>query len=102
MEDIHAERYVKSLFDEMSKTYGAVNLLSSLGFAYLWRRLAVHSLSKDCEVVADLMTGGAECLSHIRGRFGHAAKVDLVDWCGNMCNRARELSYLIREFHSRR
>lgn len=32
MEDIHSESYVKGLFNEMSQTYGIVNILSSLGF----------------------------------------------------------------------
>ena len=38
MDDIHSESYVKRLFAEMAGTYGLVNLLSSLGFAWWWRR----------------------------------------------------------------
>ena len=89
-EDIHSENFVKELFDEMSKTYGVVNLLSSLGFAYLWRRQAVFSISTSNEGprICDLMTGGAECLSHIKKNFGSECEVDLVDWCENMCERA--------------
>lgn len=88
MQNIHSERFVKGLFDEMAKTYGAVNLLSSLGFAYAWRKRAVYSISGDRRRICDLMTGGAECLSHIKGRFGAKSHVDLVDWCERMCDRA--------------
>jgi demethylmenaquinone methyltransferase / 2-methoxy-6-polyprenyl-1,4-benzoquinol methylase len=88
MEDIHSERYVKGLFNEMSQTYGIVNILSSLGFAYLWRKQAVQSIPSQCSRICDLMTGGAECLSHIKNRFGSKCEVHLVDWCENMCKRA--------------
>jgi len=88
MEDIHSERFIKGLFDEMSKTYGVVNILSSLGFAYLWRRQTVSSISSDATRICDLMAGGAECLSHIKRRFGTGSEVFLVDWSESMCNRA--------------
>lgn len=88
MQDIHSESYVKGLFNEMSQTYGLVNILSSLGFAYLWRKLAVHSIPRKSTHICDLMTGGAECLPHIKNRFGAGAEVHLVDWCANMCERA--------------
>ena len=90
MEDIYSEKFVKKLFDEMSKTYGIVNLFSSLGFAYFWRRITVHSLPNDATAVADLMTGGAECLSHIQKRFKNAEKIHLIDWCEKMCERAQQ------------
>jgi len=89
MDDIHSERYVKGLFAEMARTYGVVNLVSSLGFAWWWRRQAVHGLPRDATAVADLMTGGAECLRHLRSHLGPAVRVDLVDWCDAMCERAR-------------
>lgn len=87
--DIHAESHVKRLFAEMAGTYGIVNLLSSLGFAWWWRRQAVHSLVGEARVAGDLMTGGAECLGHLKRRFGSEIAVDLVDWCPVMCQRAR-------------
>lgn len=89
MVDIYSEGYVKGLFNEMSKTYGVVNILSSLGFAYLWRKQAVNSIFDGKHSVCDLMTGGAECLSHIKKRFGSETEVHLVDWCENMCQRAQ-------------
>ncbi len=89
MEDIHSENYVKGLFNEMSQTYGIVNILSSLGFAYFWRKQAVSSIPAQGTRICDLMTGGAECLSHIKNRFGPECEVHLVDWCENMCSRAK-------------
>ena len=90
MKDIHSERFVKSLFDEMAKTYGLVNLLSSLGFAYFWRRRAVYDLGDEGAAICDLMTGGAECLTHIKKRFGNDSNVHLVDWSDGMCRRAQK------------
>ncbi|SHI64210.1 demethylmenaquinone methyltransferase / 2-methoxy-6-polyprenyl-1,4-benzoquinol methylase [Rubritalea squalenifaciens DSM 18772] len=96
--DIHSERFVKSLFSEMSRTYGVVNLLSSLGFAYFWRKLAVRALPKDSLQVCDLMTGGAECLTHMRTHFGKETRMELVDWCEDMCARARQT---VRRYHGK-
>ncbi len=64
--NIHSEPYVKALFNEMSQTYGVVNILSSLGFAYIWRKQAIDSIPRDCRKIADLMCGGGESLSHVR------------------------------------
>lgn len=89
MDDIHFEPYVKHLFAEMAGTYGLVNLLSSLGFAWWWRRRAVHSLDGRAAAAGDLMAGGAECLTHLKRHFGPSTRVDLIDWCPVMCERAR-------------
>lgn len=88
MADIHSESFVKGLFDEMAQIYGLVNLFSSLGFAWLWRRQAVHALAADSRRICDLMTGGAECLEHIKKHHGNDCEVDLVDWSAGMCQRA--------------
>lgn len=88
IEDIHSESYVKGLFNEMAQTYGIVNIFSSLGFAYFWRKQAVYAVSHNRTRICDLMTGGAECLCHIKKKFGPESEVHLVDWCENMCKRA--------------
>lgn len=87
-EGVHSERFVKGLFDEMAQTYGIVNMLSSLGFAWYWRREAVRALPATATAVADLMAGGGECLGHLRRHLGARAAVDLVDWSRGMCDRA--------------
>lgn len=88
MEDIHSETFVKELFDEMAGTYGVVNLFSSLGFTWLWRKQAAQGIPPTGRRVCDLMTGGAECLPHLMQRCGAKVQVDLVDWCDKMCERA--------------
>lgn len=86
--EIHSEDYVRRLFDEMARTYGVVNMVSSLGFAYLWRRRAVLALPRHAGVVADLMAGGGECLGHIKRHCGRDVRLDLVDWSRGMCDRS--------------
>lgn len=88
-DDIRSREFVASLFNEMAKTYGVVNMISSLGFAYFWRRNAVNQLPSDARDVVDLMAGGGECLIHINKRYAPNARVLLVDWSDEMCNRAR-------------
>jgi demethylmenaquinone methyltransferase/2-methoxy-6-polyprenyl-1,4-benzoquinol methylase len=73
----------------MAKTYGLVNMVSSLGFARIWRKACVCTIKGEAAHVCDLMTGGGECLGHIKKHFGPATKVDLVDWSDVMCERAR-------------
>jgi ubiquinone/menaquinone biosynthesis C-methylase UbiE len=41
----YSPAHVIKLFDEMARTYGAVNLISSLGFSHFWRRACVRSLA---------------------------------------------------------
>lgn len=86
--DTHSEAFVRRLFDEMAQTYGLVNMISSLGFAYLWRRQAVRALPRPAVAVADLMAGGGECLGLLKAHFGPDVRVDLVDWSRGMCERA--------------
>ena len=88
MTDIYSDTYVKKLFDEMSKTYGLVNLFSSLGFSYFWRRACIRSITKDSIAICDLMAGGAESLIHIRRNLKSDAMVSLVDFSDEMCKKA--------------
>lgn len=88
-QNIYSPEYIKHLFDEMAQTYGVVNMISSLGFTCTWRKTCVHTIKGEAAHVCDLMTGGGECLSHIKKNFGPTVKVDLVDWSDVMCQRAR-------------
>lgn len=83
-----SEDFVRRLFDEMARTYGLVNMVSSLGFAYVWRRRAVRSLPQPAGLVADLMAGGGECLGHLKRHLGRDVRIDLIDWSRGMCDRA--------------
>ena len=89
-EDLYAASTVRSLFAEMSATYGTVNLVSSLGFGVRWRRQCVLRAGiQPGHTVYDLMTGMGECLPHIVAKSGKSAKVYGVDFCSEMCSRAR-------------
>ncbi|GAA5497257.1 demethylmenaquinone methyltransferase [Rubritalea halochordaticola] len=44
------------------------------------------------------MTGGAECLTHMRTHFGKETRMELVDWCEDMCARARQT---VRRYHGK-
>jgi demethylmenaquinone methyltransferase/2-methoxy-6-polyprenyl-1,4-benzoquinol methylase len=89
LNNIHDEQFVRSLFDEMSKTYGIVNVISSLGFAYIWRKVAVDLLPESSGRICDIMTGQGECLGHIARRYGRHTEVDVVDISTEMCVRAK-------------
>ena len=59
--DLYDPTFVTSLFDEMARTYGVVNLVSSFGFTLLWRRQCLRSIRIDpSDEVLDLMTGMGE------------------------------------------
>ena len=83
--DIYDPSYVRRLFDEMSGTYGVVNVISSLGFCVRWRRQCVGLLSvRPGSVVVDLMTGMGELcpqLARLAGANGHITAVDLSPEC---------------------
>jgi ubiquinone/menaquinone biosynthesis methyltransferase len=75
----------------MSKTYGVVNLIASLGFTLIWRRVVVSKLTKvEPDVVVDLMTGMGELFRDLRLRFPGTRKVVALDFSANMCRQARE------------
>lgn len=90
MRDIHDEQFVRALFDEMAKTYGLVNMISSLGFAYFWRKLAVGLIPISSKRICDIMTGQGECLGHVKRRHGVEVEIDLVDLSSVMCVRAKQ------------
>jgi demethylmenaquinone methyltransferase/2-methoxy-6-polyprenyl-1,4-benzoquinol methylase len=88
--EIYHPSYVKALFDEMTASYGAVNILSSLGFCHFWRRACVLNVSwKQGMVVHDWMTGMGELWPHILQRIGPKGHLIALDISTAMCERAR-------------
>ena len=81
---------MRKLFDEMSATYGTVNLISSLGFCRRWRRQCVTAVevAADSRVV-DLMTGMGEACHAVAPALGASARVVAVDYSTAMCAQAR-------------
>jgi ubiquinone/menaquinone biosynthesis methyltransferase len=88
---IYEPAYVRRLFDQMARTYGAVNLVSSFGFAVRWRRQCVRRLPLEAGgTVVDLMTGMGELCPDLARRLGPAGVVRAVDLSPEMCARARD------------
>jgi ubiquinone/menaquinone biosynthesis C-methylase UbiE len=89
--DLYSPRAVKALFDEMSGTYGVVNLIASLGFTLIWRRVVFSKISNRSPglVVVDLMTGMGELFRDLRSQLPGTKKLIAVDFSAKMCEQAR-------------
>lgn len=87
---IYEAHYVRGLFNEMARTYGVVNLISSFGFAAWWRRqcLSQTELPVGASVV-DLMTGMGELCGPVARRIGPSGKILAIDLSPVMCGEAR-------------
>lgn len=87
--DLYNPRYVQSLFDEMSQTYGVVNYISSFGFCKRWREQCVAQVAlQPGMTVYDLMTGMGECWLPIRRRLQSRGQIVALDFSPEMCRRA--------------
>jgi ubiquinone/menaquinone biosynthesis C-methylase UbiE len=73
----------------MAKTYGAVNLVSSFGFAVRWRHQAIASLPRTAPLrrVADLMSGMGELWRSL-ARIGGTPDVVAIDISPEMTRRS--------------
>ena len=81
---------VRSLFDEMSETYGLVNLISSFGFTARWRHQIIRRLSlKEPLHIVDLMSGMNELCRSISKHAGKKSQVTAIDFSPEMVRRAR-------------
>ena len=88
--NLYSSSTVKSLFSEMSKTYGRGNLLASFGFSLRWRRQCVLRAGiEPGHTVYDFMTGMGECLPLITAGNGKPAAIKGVDFCSEMCSQAQ-------------
>lgn len=91
VESIYDPTFVKNLFNEMARTYGVVNLISSFGFAALWRKQCVRRIAIPCDSqVLDLMTGMGELCAVIVPSLGEQGRIVGVDLSSEMCARARQ------------
>jgi len=90
-ERIYDPLIVQQLFDEMSATYGVVNLITSFGFCRRWRRQCVSQLSIPADAtVVDLMAGMGELGPAVARRIGPRGKIVAVDNSPIMCHKARQ------------
>lgn len=86
--NIYGHTFVSSLFDRMSKTYGVVNYIASLGFAERWRKTCVCEIDWAQMPTAgyDLMSGMGECWPLIMART--QSQLIAVDISAQMNTRA--------------
>lgn len=89
-ENIFDPDFVRELFDEMSATYGTVNLISSFGFCLRWRRQCVTAVDvPPAARVVDLMSGMGEACHALARYLDDTASAVAVDYSAAMCARAR-------------
>ncbi len=92
-DQLHNPAFVRALFDEMSASYGWVNLVSSLGFARRWRRqcVAMAAPSTGSRVI-DLMSGMGELGPDLGRRLGADGQLTALDISPRMCDEAIRLN----------
>jgi ubiquinone/menaquinone biosynthesis methyltransferase len=89
MPNLYDPQVVKRLFDEMAGTYGLVNVLSSFGFCWLWRRQCLQTIRIPAGAhVIDLMTGMGELCPDLGRRAGAAGRIVALDISESMCREA--------------
>jgi demethylmenaquinone methyltransferase/2-methoxy-6-polyprenyl-1,4-benzoquinol methylase len=94
---LYAALFVQRLFNEMSATYGLVNLLTSFGFSARWRRQCVELANiVPGQFVCDLMSGMGELWPLVGRRQGAGGSITAVDFSQGMCDRARMTAERIR------
>jgi demethylmenaquinone methyltransferase/2-methoxy-6-polyprenyl-1,4-benzoquinol methylase len=81
---------IRDLFDEMAATYGAVNVISSFGFAVRWRHQAIARLPHKASLrrVADLMSGKGELWRSLARRLDGGSEVVAVEISREMMRRS--------------
>jgi len=88
-EGIFDPRYVRGLFDRMSRSYERMNIAMSFGFSALWRRqlMALVERPEDARDVIDLMTGMGETWAAARRAFP-GATLHALDFAPHMIEGA--------------
>ncbi len=88
--ELYNPKFVTALFDEMSKTYGIVNSISSFGFCFFWRQqCAALNGYHSGETVVDLMSGMSELAITINRRNPEMAiEFVSIDLSSAMCKLA--------------
>jgi ubiquinone/menaquinone biosynthesis methyltransferase len=90
LDDIYSAGFVRTLFNEMSKSYERVNYISSFGFSERWRRECIdHAAPVEGLTVLDLMTGMGESWPHLLPVLGTTGTLHAVDFSPGMLEHAR-------------
>jgi ubiquinone/menaquinone biosynthesis C-methylase UbiE len=89
-DDIYRSEFVRGLFQEMSATYGTVNVLSSFGFCIFWRRQCAAAVPiRPGETVVDFFSGMGELWPDVVRQAGANIRLTAVDFCPAMVARSR-------------
>jgi len=97
MQDIYSQEFVRSLFNEMSATYGTLNLLSSFGFCARWRQQCIQQLTiKPSDTVVDLMSGMGELWPSIAPHLNEQGRILALDFSPQMCKRSSRAAQQIK------
>lgn len=92
-EDNYSPIVVKDLFNEMSYTYGLVNLVASFGFTAIWRKICTSKVpSRNNARVVDLMTGMGELYPSLARKFRSIDRLVAIDFSSEMCKSAKKNS----------
>ncbi len=95
--DLYDANSIRRLFDEMSKTYGVVNLIASLGFTLIWRKVCIGKIAprQRVENIVDLLSGMGELMPNLQAHFGSIGRIHALDFSSQMCEGARKQAELI-------
>jgi ubiquinone/menaquinone biosynthesis methyltransferase len=89
--DIYNPLFVRDLFDEMSGTYGRVNLISSFAFAARWRKQCADEIDfAPNQTIMDLMSGMGEMWPSIIARSDNTCRLQAIEFSPQMCKHAHE------------
>ena len=85
-QNIYDANFVQDLFDSMAGTYGVVNLISSFGFTYFWRRQCVRGSGQlpDASSGYDLMSGMGEIWGQFLKHYPGVGKLTAIDFSDSM------------------
>ena len=88
--DRYSSASIRELFDEMSGTYGVVNLISSFGFTALWRHQVTRGLRlAEGSHVVDLMSGMNELCRSLSAHAPKTIRVTAIDFSTGMVRQAQ-------------
>lgn len=91
-EELYTSDFVRSLFKEMSATYGLVNMVSSFGFCHRWRKQCLALVGAQAgETVVDLMSGMGELWPGLAAATENGGELIGLDFSKEMCARGKEL-----------
>lgn len=99
--EFYRDEFVQELFNEMSRTYGVVNVISSFGFAVRWRTQCIHQARVqpgDC--VVDLMSGMGELWPTISRRLAARGSITGIDFSRGMVDKSKPVSERLRSRHT--